>query len=103
MSYHIVVGGYRETFALLSFDSSNAKLKVASTSPSPKNASWIESSPLKSSNGSRVLYTVAENPDKGLAASLEIKGEKISITAQRETHGVPAHSEVAALNTVLMT
>jgi len=92
MTYHIIAGGYRETFALLSFKPSTAKLKVASTSPSPKNASWVEPSSTKAKGASRVLYSLAEDPEKGVAASLEMTGEDIKITGQRETGGVPAHS-----------
>ncbi|ORY24989.1 Lactonase, 7-bladed beta-propeller-domain-containing protein [Naematelia encephala] len=86
-TYRLLAGGYRSTISLLSFDSSNAKLHVISDSPAPSNASWLELSPSKSG----VLYSLSED-DKGLALSLKFDGkDRVEITGERETNGVPAH------------
>lgn len=88
MVYHLLAGGYRETFASLTFDPFTAKLKVISESKSPKNASWVE----RSVKQPTVAYTLSEDED-GQAASLEIDKESgdVKITRQRATNGGPAH------------
>ena len=91
MSYHLLAGGYRTSFALLSFEPSTAKLKVESEPPSPKNASWIEPSSTKSKGTEKVLYSLSEEPDKRMVVSLTLEGEDVEITEKRATHGVPAH------------
>ncbi len=94
MTYNLLAGGYRNTFAYLSFEPSSAKLKLVSESPSPENASWIEASTTKFKAPSRVLYSLSEDAEKGVAVSLELKGEEVKITQERKTNGAPAHSEV---------
>ena len=97
MSYHLVAGGYRESFALLSFDPSTAKLKVESEPPSPKNASWIEPSSTKSQGTQKVMYSLSEEPDGKVVVSLTLEGKDVNITEKRATHGVPAHGTYSAL------
>ncbi|WWD16055.1 hypothetical protein CI109_100480 [Kwoniella shandongensis] len=94
-TYSILVGGYRPTFGLITFEPSTAKIKVVSESKAPEKASWIETSATK--NGplasSRILYTLSE-VDKGLAVSLKLTNDNVEITGERETHGSPAHIHV---------
>lgn len=88
MSYSLLLGGYRNTIAHVSFDASSAKIKVISETECPKNASWIE----PASDG-KTFYTLSEDEEKGAAYSLQLKGEKVVIGNQRDTPPGPAHSE----------
>lgn len=95
-SYNLLLGGYRSTFAYVSFDPSTAKLKVVEESPAPENASWIEA-PLdpvvKTKEGHKVLYSISEN-EKGTAYSIVLKDDgKVEVGNQRQTNGGPAHGE----------
>ena len=95
MTYSLLLGGYRSSISLASFDPSTAKLKLLSDSRAPKNASWIEaaSTPAtKSADGNQVFYSLSED-EKGVAFGLELNGEQVHFTQERVTHGIPAHGE----------
>lgn len=92
MSYNLLAGGYRDTYASLTFEPTSAKLKIGKISPGPKNGSWIEPAATKSTGVSSVLYSLSEDPKTGAAVSLELKGEDIKVTSERSTGGAPAHS-----------
>jgi hypothetical protein len=93
MTYQLLLGGYRKTFAQISADPAGAKIKVVSESPAPEMASWLESSiePLTTPSGARVVYGISETED-GKVYGLELKDGKITVTQQRSTGGGPAHS-----------
>jgi len=92
MSYQLLLGGYRKTFAQVSVDPAGAKIKVVSESPAPEMSSWLESTiePLKTASGARVLYGISETED-GKAYGLELQDGQIKVTKQRSTGGGPAH------------
>lgn len=100
MTYQLLAGGYRDTFTLLSFESSTAKLKTVSDSPAPKNASWLEPSPKSSGTEGRVVYSLSEDEEEGKGLSLLIKGDKVEITGERATNGAPAHGMFTCVNQV---
>ncbi|KAK4686675.1 6-phosphogluconolactonase, partial [Tremellales sp. Uapishka_1] len=91
MSYTLIAGGYRPTFALLSFDPATAKLKTLSESKAPSNGSWIETAHPKFPN---VFYAVSEEESAGTVVSLKKDGESLSITATRTAGDGPAHLHV---------
>jgi hypothetical protein len=93
MAYQLLAGGYRDSYTILTFDPSNAKLKTVSDSPAPQNASWLEPSPKTSGTDGRVVYSLSEDPDKGKGLSLLIKGDKVEVTGERMTNGAPAHGK----------
>lgn len=95
MPYKLLLGGYRSTFAVISFDDSPARIKLVKESPAPENPSWIEpsaSAAQKSTDGSQILYSLSEGED-GLAFGLELKGDEVTVTQKRKTNGGPAHGK----------
>ncbi|KAK8869679.1 hypothetical protein IAR55_000247 [Kwoniella newhampshirensis] len=95
-TYSFLVGGYRPTLGLVSFDPATAKIKVVSESKAPEKASWIEIAPSKAGSlaSSKVLYTISELDKVGKAVSLKLTDDKVEITGERETQGSPAHLHI---------
>lgn len=100
MTYRLLAGGYRKTFALLEFDPSTAKLKLVAEPPSPPNPSWIEHAAKGADTGALFtaarpdglsLFTLSEEPKGGTIASLQLKGDTVEVTSERHTNGGPAH------------
>jgi hypothetical protein len=95
MTYRLLLGGYRSTIALITFEASPSKIKLVSESPAPKNASWIQpavSHASKGDKGAQILYSLSEE-EKGFAFGIELKDDKVEVTQQRETNGGPAHGK----------
>ena len=112
MVYKLLLSGYRPAFTIVTFDPSAGTIKLVSESPAPKAASWIEPGKtdpkLTNSSGSHVFYTTGKSSsdgqggegfrtdkdgNKGFMVSLEVKGDEVRITGQKETFGGPAHSK----------
>jgi len=102
MTYSLLAGGYRKTFARLTFDPASATIKVVGEPPAPPNASWLECAAAKQSGGAQTvyassrpdgltIYTLSEEPKGGLAVSLEVTGDDVKVTSERHTNGGPAH------------
>ncbi|TYJ56647.1 hypothetical protein B9479_002577 [Cryptococcus floricola] len=92
-SYTLLVSGYRTDFSLVAFDSSTRDIKVLSDSPAPENASWVEPAAKKSIDGSRIVYSLSE-AEKGKALSLVVKGDKVTVTSERDTLGGSCHVHI---------
>ncbi|WVQ78407.1 hypothetical protein IAT38_000493 [Cryptococcus sp. DSM 104549] len=97
MTYSLLVGGYRPSYSILSFDpsASSQNIKLLSDSAAPENASWIE--PTRNKKLEDVLYSISEAGD-GKAVSLKLGGEgagrKVEVTAERGTGGGPCHVHI---------
>lgn len=88
-TYKILLGGYRESILVTSFEPSTAKFKTLSETKTPNCPSWIEKSLAK---GSNVFHCVSESEKTpGLAFSFVLKGDEVKVTEQKETKGIPAH------------
>ncbi|WVQ71745.1 hypothetical protein IAR50_001286 [Cryptococcus sp. DSM 104548] len=92
-NYKLIVGGYRENYSLVAFDPSSKEINVISDSPAPENASWVEAAATKSMDGSRVVYSISES-EKGKAVSLAVRGDKVTVTSERDTHGGACHVHI---------
>lgn len=90
-TYKILLGGYRESILVTSFEPSTAKFKTLSETKTPNCPSWIEKSLAK---GSNVFHCVSESEKTpGLAFSFVLQGDEVKVTEQKETKGIPAHGE----------
>jgi hypothetical protein len=90
-TYKILLGGYRESILVTSFEPSTAKFKTLSETKTPNCPSWIEKSLAK---GSNVFHCVSESEKTpGLAFSFVLEGDEVKVTEQKETKGIPAHGE----------
>lgn len=98
MMYNLVLGGYRDTIPLVSFDPSTAKIKVVSETPAPEAPSWVEAA-VKPAKGDdlRVIYCVSENEKEGEVCSVTLRADKMEITSRRKTRGAPCHSRSGSL------
>ncbi|ODN83216.1 hypothetical protein L202_01401 [Cryptococcus amylolentus CBS 6039] len=92
-SYTLLVSGYRKYFSLVAFDPSTRGIKVLSDSPAPENASWVEPAAKKSTDGSRIVYSLSE-AEKGKALSLVVKDDKVTVTSERDTLGGSCHVHI---------
>lgn len=93
-AYNLVLGGYRDTVPLVSFDPSSAKIKVVAEVPGPEAPSWVESAVKPASADKRVVYLVSENEKEGAVVSVTLSGDKMDVTSKRKTRGAPCHSEL---------
>ncbi|KAL7418649.1 hypothetical protein Q5752_006332 [Cryptotrichosporon argae] len=88
MVLHLLAGAYRPKISLLAFTPPST-LDVVSHSATPANPSWVEVGPRAAAyvNGHA-------NEDDGLALSLELDGDRLTVTGRRKTGGSPAHVHV---------
>ena len=87
MAHKLILGGYRDSIAVASFDPLQQTLKVLKENKAPKATAWIE----PSTGDSNTFYSLSE--EDGVAFGITLDGDKVTTTQQRPTNGGPAHSE----------